>query len=168
MSLKQTKRNTITSEGTQTMTHTYTHLLIHVVFSTEERAPLIASEMRGELFAYVGGTIREMGAVLVTMNSVPDHMHLLVSMSASLSVADLVRAIKANSSRWIHERWPERRKFAWQQGYGAFSVSESATPQVKSYIMAQEEHHRTLPFEDEFRVLLKKHNIAFDERYLWK
>jgi REP element-mobilizing transposase RayT len=150
------------------MAHTYTHLLIHVVFGTEERAPLIAHEMRGELYAYMGGTIREMGAVLLAMNSMPDHVHMLVSVPASLAVANLVRAAKANSSRWIHQRWPERLKFAWQQGYGAFSVSESATSQVERYIRTQEEHHRTLSFEDEFRELLKKHNIAFDERYLWK
>jgi REP element-mobilizing transposase RayT len=124
--------------------------------------------MRAEMSAYVGGTLREMGAVLVAMNGMPDHVHMLVSMPASVAVADLVRAVKANSSRWIHERWPQRRKFAWQQGYGAFSVSESATSQVKRYIEEQEEHHRMLSFEDEFLVLLKKHNIAFDERYLWK
>ena len=150
------------------MAHTYTHLLVHVVFGTEERAPLIAPELRGELFAYMGGTLREMGTVLLAMNGVPDHVHMLVSVPASLAVADLVRAVKANSSRWIHERWPERRKFAWQQGYGAFSVSESATAQVERYISEQEQHHRTLSFEDEFRALLSKHNIAFDERYLWK
>jgi REP element-mobilizing transposase RayT len=139
-----------------------------VVFGTEERAPLIAPEIRGELFAYMGGIVREMGAVLLAMNSMTDHVHILVSMPASLAVADMVRAVKANSSRWIHERWPERGKFAWQQGYGAFSVSESVTAQVERYIREQEQHHRALSFEDEFRVLLKKHNIAFDERYLWK
>jgi REP element-mobilizing transposase RayT len=102
------------------------------------------------------------------MNSMPDHVHMLVSMPASLAVADMVRAVKANSSRWTNERWPERRRFAWQQGYGAFSVSESATARVERYIRDQEERHRAVSFEDEFRVLLKNHNIAFDERYLWK
>jgi hypothetical protein len=78
-----------------------------------------------------------------------------------------VRVVKANSSRWIHERWPERKRFAWQQGYGAFSVSESTASQVEKYIREQEEHHREFSFEQEFRVLLRKHNIEVDERYLW-
>jgi hypothetical protein len=80
----------------------------------------------------------------------------------------LVRAVKANSSRWIHERWPELKAFAWQQGYGAFSVSHSAMAQVEKYIREQEEHHHRLSFEEEFLALLKRHNIEFDEHYLWK
>jgi putative transposase len=118
------------------VSHTYTHLLIHVVSGTAERATLIAPEMREELYPYIGGTMRDGRAVPVIINGMADHMHMhmLVSVPASLSVADLVRVVKANSSRWIHERWPDRKKFAWQQGYGAFSVSHSVMPQVEKYI----------------------------------
>jgi REP element-mobilizing transposase RayT len=150
------------------MSHTYTHLLVHVVFGTAERASLITPEVREELYPYIGGTMRDVRAVPVIINGMPDHLHMLVSVPASLSVAELVRVVKANSSRWIHERWSARNTFAWQQGYGAFSVSRLASPQVEKYISDQEEHHRKFSFEQEFRTLLRRHNIEFDERYLWK
>jgi REP element-mobilizing transposase RayT len=149
------------------MSHTYTQLLIHIVFATAERASLITPEIREQLYPYIGGTMRDVRAIPMIVNGTANHVHMLVSVPASLSVADLVRVVKANSSRWIHERWPERKRFAWQQGYGAFSVSESTASQVEKYIREQEEHHREFSFEQEFRVLLRKHNIEVDERYLW-
>ena len=149
------------------MSHTYTHLFVHVVFGTWDRAPLIAPQIRDELFTYMGGLVRDTGAVPVIINGVPDHEHMHVSMPPTLAVAVLVREVKANSSRWVHERWPDRKKFAWQGGYAAFGVSESVAPDVERYIGNQEERHRKISFEQEFRVLLKRHNIEFDERYLW-
>jgi putative transposase len=149
------------------MSHTYTHLFVHVVFGTWDRAPLIVSQIHDELFTYMGSLARDTGAVPVIINGMPDHVHLLVSMPPTLAVAVLVREVKANSSRWIHERWPGRRNFAWQGGYGAFSVSQSVAPGVEKYIREQEEHHRKISFEEEYRALLKKHGIEFDERYLW-
>jgi REP element-mobilizing transposase RayT len=149
------------------MSHTYTHLYVHVVFGTWDRAPLIAPQIRDELLTYMGGLVRDMGAVPVIVNGMPDHVHLLVAMPPTLAVAVLVREVKANSSRWVHERWPQRKGFAWQGGYAAFGVSQSAAPDVESYIRNQEERHRKISFEQEFRALLKKHNIEFHERYLW-
>ena len=128
---------------------------------------MIVPQIHDELFSYMGGLVRDTGAVPVIINGMPDHVHMLVSMPPTLAVAVLVREVKANSSRWIHERWPQRKGFAWQGGYAAFGVSESATPAVESYIRNQEERHRKISFEQEFRALLKKHNIEFDERYLW-
>ena len=94
-------------------------------------------------------------------------MHVLTRVPAKRSIADLVCLIKTNSSRWVHERWPEHRDFAWQTGYGAFSVSESGVDAVKDYIAHQQEHHKKQSFQDEFRAFLRKNKITFDERYLW-
>jgi putative transposase len=115
----------------------------------------------------MGGLVSDQGAVPVIINGMPDHVHLLVSMPPTLAVAVLVREVKANSSRWVHERWPQRKGFAWQGGYAAFGVSQSAAPDIERYILNQQERHGQISFEREFRALLKKHNIEFDERYLW-
>lgn len=97
----------------------------------------------------------------------PDHVHLLISLGRETSISELVRELKSNSSRWIHETFPNQRNFAWQSGYAAFSVSPSRLEEVRKYIENQAEHHRTRTFQEEFRELLKRHNLAFDERYVW-
>jgi putative transposase len=97
----------------------------------------------------------------------PDHVHLLCSLSKELAVAEALRLIKANSSKWIHETFPQHGSFAWQAGYGAFAVSYSHLDSVKRYIASQAEHHKKSSFQEEFRAFLRKHDIAFDERYLW-
>ena len=107
------------------MAHTYTSLLIHVIFSTSGRAPLLTDAMRLDLHAYLGGILREMDAVPIAIGGTADHVHLLIRLPANLALADCLRIVKTNSSRWVKERWPQQRKFAWQGGYGAFSVSES-------------------------------------------
>jgi putative transposase len=150
------------------MSHTYTHLLTHIVFGTWDRAPLVTSQFRDGLYQYMGGIVRAARGVPLIINGMPDHVHMLVSLPPALALAVLVREVKAKSSRWVHERPSARDTFAWQGGYGAFSVSESAAPDVEKYIRNQEERHRKLSFEDEFRGLLKLHNVEFDERYLWK
>ena len=132
------------------MSHTYTHLVTHIVFSTKDRAPTISPEIKKDLLAYIGGIVREEGGRAFIVNGTNDHLHMLVSLPASLAVADLMRVIKTNSSRWVHEKWPARRNFGWQQGYGAFSVSRSAMVEVHAYIENQEEHHRKLSFQEEF------------------
>jgi REP element-mobilizing transposase RayT len=149
------------------MSRTYSSLLMHIVFGTAERAPLITPEIRDGLYEYMGGIMREMGAVPVTINGMHDHVHMLVSMPLTLTVPDLVRVVKTNSSRWVHEKWPERRAFGWQKGYGVFSVSQLMASRVERYINEQERHYRKFSFEDEYRALLRRHNIKFDERYLW-
>jgi REP element-mobilizing transposase RayT len=149
------------------MPHTATNLLVHLIFSTKQRCPLIKPDFERDLHAYLGGIIREIGGAALCINGTADHVHLLVQVPATLSVADMARLIKTNSSRWVHERWPQHRHFAWQTGYGAFSVSESGINAVRDYVARQPEHHRSRSFQEEFRTFLRKNGITFDERYLW-
>jgi len=149
------------------MSHSYACLLTHAVFSTKDRAPLVAGECRERLFPYLGGIAREGGAKVLTVGGTADHVHVLLSLPPTLCVADALRDLKANSSRWIHDTWPQRRDFAWQTGYGAFSVSESTREAVARYIQEQEQHHRRMTFQEEFIALLKKHGIQYDERHIW-
>ncbi|HYP42021.1 MAG TPA: IS200/IS605 family transposase [Chloroflexia bacterium] len=150
------------------MEHTFTHLVTHVVFGTKGRAPTITTEMKSPLHAYLGGIIKEVGGKPLIINGTHDHVHLLVALPATVAIADLIRVVKANSSRWAHEKWPKRHEFGWQQGYGAFSVSRSAMKDVEEYIANQEEHHRKVSFQEEFLALLKRHDIPYDERYIWE
>jgi len=150
------------------MAHTYTNLLIHATFSTSGRAPLLTDAIRLDVHAYLGGILRELDAAAIAIGGTADHVHLLIRLPANLALADCLRIAKTNSSRWVKERWPERRSFAWQGGYGAFSVSESNRAAVIRYIRDQAQHHRRISFQDEFLALLKKHRVEFDERYLWQ
>ena len=109
-----------------------------------------------------------MNAKPLKINGMEDHVHLLVGIPASISLAELVPVVKTNASRWAHEKWPDRAQFWWQQGYGAFSVSHSSIQAVEAYIERQEERHRKFTFQDEFLALLKKHDIPYDERYIWE
>ena len=149
------------------MGHTATNVLVHFIFSTRNRAPLIKPEMESDVHAYLGGIVRETGGVALVINGMPDHVHLLVRMPSTQSVADVARLVKTNSSRWVHEKWPQLREFAWQTGYGAFSVSESGQDAVRQYISHQQEHQATRSFQEEFVAFLKKNRVAYDERYIW-
>jgi REP element-mobilizing transposase RayT len=150
------------------MAHTYTSLLIHVVFSTSGRTALLTDAIRIDVHAYLGGILRELDAVPIAIGGTADHAHLLIRLPANLALADCLRVVKTNSSRWAKERWPQQRKFAWQGGYGAFSVSESRRAAVIRYIRDQAQHHRRISFQDELVALLKNHRVEFDERYLWQ
>lgn len=145
---------------------TYSRLLVHVVFSTKERHPWIADDMRTDLHGYLGGIARNIDAIPLIVGGVADHIHALIALPTKLSVADLVRTLKSNSSSWVHERWPQRL-FQWQNGYGAFSVSESNKDAVVRYIENQAEHHRQRSFQEEFLDLLNRHGIEYDPRYVW-
>jgi REP element-mobilizing transposase RayT len=136
------------------------------VFSTKNREPHIKLELQPRLFEYIGGVLRNGSCRLLAAGGMPDHVHLLVSFGREDCVADVVRLIKSNSSAWIHEtlRRPDIR---WQEGYGAFSVSHSNLDQVRSYLESQQHHHQTMTFQEEFISLLKRHEIEWDERYLW-
>ncbi|MGO8932394.1 MAG: IS200/IS605 family transposase [Terracidiphilus sp.] len=150
------------------MAHTYTSLLIHVIFSTSSRAPLLTDAIRLDVHAYLGGILRELDAIPIAIGGTADHVHLLTRLPANLALADCLRVVKTNSSRWVKERWPQERKFAWQGGYGAFSVSESRRSAVIRYIRDQAQHHRRISFKEEFLALLKNHHVEFDERYIWQ
>ncbi len=150
------------------MAHTFTNLLIHVVFSTRLREPTIGDAIRSDLQSYIGGILRELRSTPIAIGGTRDHVHLLTRLPADLALADCLRVLKTNSSRWVKEKWPERRSFAWQAGYGAFSVSASNRANVIRYIQEQEQHHRKISFQDEFLALLRKHGVEFDEHYIWQ
>jgi putative transposase len=149
------------------MPSTHTNLLYHLVFSTKCRIPLITKKLQDELYRYIGGIIRAEGGVSLEIGGTIDHIHLLAKLKPAISVSAMLARIKANSSKWANENEMELRKFGWQEGYGAFSVSESQVPAVMKYIRGQEEHHRTHTFQEEYVVLLQKHGVQYDERYLW-
>jgi REP element-mobilizing transposase RayT len=139
----------------------------HVIFSTKRREPMIDPDLAPRLYGYVGGIVRQTGSALVAVGGVADHVHLLVSLGRETCIAGLVREVKSNSSRWVHETFPDRAAFAWQAGYGGFAVSVSQLDRVRAYIAGQEEHHKKLSFQDEFRAFLRRHKMAWDERYVW-
>jgi putative transposase len=149
------------------MANTYTALNIHYIFSTKNRAPIVVGNLRERLWAFMGGIARENGMKARCIGGIADHVHLLVSMPTTLSIAKGIQLIKGGSSAWVHETFPEIRHFAWQEGYGAFSVSVSHVADTVAYIEKQEEHHRLKTFQGEYLAFLKKHEIAYDENYLW-
>jgi len=140
---------------------------LHLVFSTKNRQPWLTVPFAKQTYDYIGGTLRGNGCALLDAGGMPDHVHLLVSVSRELSAAALIRLVKSNSSRWIHDSFPELQSFAWQVGYGAFAVSFSKIPNVQAYIANQKNHHTTETFQDEFRDFLRRHEIEWDERYIW-
>lgn len=146
----------------------YTNLRVHFVWSTKDRKSWIAESFQDELYAYIGGILRKRKHVLLAAGGIEDHIHLLVGMHQSQSIADCVRDMKSNSSGWMHDRFPEMKAFQWQTKYGAFSVSESSVGAVKAYIAKQKEHHQTRSFKDEFMAMLRKHSIEFDQRYVFE
>ena len=139
----------------------------HLVFSTKDREPLLVPDLTTRLYEYMGGICRNHNDVLVAAGGRPDHVHLIVSFGKQTAAAEAVRIIKSNSSRWIHETFPQLRGFAWQNGYGAFAMSYSSLDDVKRYIHNQDEHHRVRTFKEEFLAMLDKHNLPYDERYIW-
>jgi putative transposase len=149
------------------MPSTHTNLLYHVVFSTKCRIPLITKNIQDELYRYIGGIIHNEDGVSLEIGGTNDHMHLLAKFKSAISVSEMLGRIKANSSKWANENKMELRKFGWQEGYGAFSVSESQVNSVVKYIRGQEEHHRKQTFQEEYVALLQKHGIEYDEKYLW-
>ena len=146
----------------------YISSYFHCVFSTKERRRLIVPELRDRLWPFMGGIARQNKMKAIEIGGVEDHVHILLSLPSTMAVSKAIQLIKGGSSKWVHETFPERRLFAWQEEYGAFSVSVSQLDKTIEYITGQEAHHRKLTFQDEFLALLKKHRIEYDERYLWK
>ncbi|MDB2685738.1 IS200/IS605 family transposase [Mariniblastus sp.] len=146
---------------------TFTNLLFHIIYSTKYRKPTIHLDWRDDLFGYIGGIVREQKGTLLKIGGVVDHVLLLAKLGPTIAISDVLRKIKSNSSKWINERSNVSRKFEWQSGYAAFSVSESQAPAVTEYITHQAEHHRKMSFEEEFLAILKKHKIEYDRRYVF-
>jgi putative transposase len=148
------------------MSQTLTNLLYHIIFSTKNRENLISNKLREELYPYIGGIIKNEKGHLLSIGGMDNHIHLLTKFSPVNTVSYMLQHIKGSSSKWIHEKH-ENKSFSWQRGYGAFTVSESNLFNVEKYIKNQHEHHRKLTFKEEYLKLLKKHNILFEEKYLW-
>jgi len=149
------------------MGRSLSYLLVHVVFSTKDRVPLLDAAVRADLFAYLATVVRNDDCECFRVGGVGDHVHLAIRLSRETSVATLVREIKTSSSRWLKSQSPELAKFAWQRGYGAFSVGPSDLNALIRYIDTQEAHHVKHTFQDEFRAFLKKYGIECEERFLW-
>ena len=147
------------------MSHTSGNILLHFIFSTAGRRPLIKPEFRNDLFAYLGGIVRELDGTALIVNGPDDHVHMLVRVRPAHSAAEIARVAKANSSRWVREK--HSAGFGWQIGYGVFSVSESNVPEVTKYIADQEQHHKKQSFQDEFVAFLQKNHVEYDPRYIW-
>ncbi|MFT4586204.1 MAG: putative transposase [Candidatus Binatia bacterium] len=146
----------------------YISSYFHCVFSTKDRRPIIDADLRERLWPFLGGIARQNKMRALEIGGVEDHVHLLLSLPATMPIAKAMQLIKGGSSKWVHETFPEQRLFAWQVKYGAFSVSASQLDTVVRYIQGQEEHHRKQTFKEEFVTLLVKHGIEYDERYLWE
>ncbi len=145
----------------------YVSSYFHCVFSTKERLPIISPSLRERLEPFLGGIARKNGMKALEIGGVQDHVHILLSLPSTMTISKAMQLIKGGSSKWVHDTFPEHQFFNWQVKYGAFGVSVSLLDRTIAYIKSQEEHHRKVSFQEEFLTLLKKHRIAFEERYLW-
>ncbi|MFO0818702.1 MAG: IS200/IS605 family transposase [Pirellulales bacterium] len=149
------------------MGRTHTKLDYHVVFSTKSRVLWISEAIECRVWEYLGGIAKRYGMHPYRIGGVEDHVHLALGIPPTLAVSRALQLLKGGSSRWIGESFPKLREFAWQDGYGAFTVSKSILPSVENYILQQRQHHQKQTFQDEFRELLTKHGIAYVDQYLW-
>ncbi|NOT47519.1 MAG: IS200/IS605 family transposase [Acidobacteria bacterium] len=149
------------------MSHSYVSQLLHCVFSTKERRPMITPVLLSRLLPYIGGIARENKMRLLHAGGVDDHVHLLLSLLKTMSISKAMQLIKGGSSKWIHETFPEHRMFAWQEGYGAFSISISDRQRTIQYIDNQPEHHKKVDFKTEFVSFLDAHEMDYDIRYVF-
>jgi putative transposase len=150
------------------MPSTWTQNFYHAVYSTKDRVELITPDIEPRLYAFVGGILKDLGCVLYEINGMPDHLHALIRYPAALSHSDMLRHMKARSTKWLHESFPHLSEFAWQEGYGGFTVSKSEAPRVGRYIARQKEHHKRMTFKEEFLELLRLHGIEYDEDEVFK
>jgi REP element-mobilizing transposase RayT len=142
-------------------------IYIHLIFATKNRGHVLPDDIRPDLHAYMGGTLNGLGCSVIEINTEPDHAHLLFAMTRTETLSDVVGQVKKSATDWLRARGPQFADFHWQGGYGAFSVSQSAVEEVRTYIRNQREHHRKVSFQEEFRTFLKRYEIEFDERYVW-
>jgi putative transposase len=149
------------------MPQSLSKVILHIIFSTKNREPWLESKVRPRMHAYLATICRDLGGELERVGGVADHVHIITTLPRTLSQAEIVETLKTNSSKWIKALDAQYRGFFWQRGYGAFSVSPSHLDGVLQYIETQQEHHRTRAFQEEYRELLRKHGVQFDERYVW-
>lgn len=149
------------------MPQSLARLLTHIVFSTKHREPIIAREYQEELAAYLGGILRELDCPSIEIRCMPDHAHILCCLSRNHALAKVLEGIKTGSSKWIKTKGGLLSRFHWQNGYGAFSVSQSNVESVRQYIRAQDAHHHRMTFQEEFREFLERHQVEFNEQYVW-
>ena len=150
------------------MAHSYTNLLFHAVFGTRGGQPWLGPDVTERLYAYLAGVIDREGCSAILINGTADHVHLLMAMRQDKILSGVVRAMKANSSKWLHQEYPDLEAFAWQGGYAAFTISESQKQRVYEYIRDQQAHHRKRTFREEFEALLAANAIEYDPQYLWQ
>lgn len=151
------------------MPQSLSKVIVHIVFSTKNHNPWLSdSGIRSELFAYIAVLLKnEVDSSAIIINGVEDHIHILCLLSRKFAIMDVIKKVKTESSKWAKKQGEKYRDFHWQSGYGVFSVSQSKVEHVKRYISNQEEHHKIISFQDEFRALCQKHGIAIDEQYVW-
>ena len=149
------------------MANTYTALNYHFIFSTKNREPWIKQEFQLRIWEYIGGIARSNGMTAFCVGGVEDHIHILLRIPPALAVSKAMQLLKGGSSHWIHDTFPELTGFGWQDGYGAFTVSQSAMEDTKRYIQRQREHHQGRTFKEEYLAFLQKYEVEYDERYLW-
>jgi putative transposase len=142
-------------------------ILVHIVFSTKNRADLILPKIENDLYSYINGIVENNKSKLILANGTTNHVHLLVSLGKTIDISELVGDIKRDSSKWVKEKSRHFENFYWQEGYGAFFIGQSQISDVMKYIANQKEHHQKKDFKDEFRALLRKYEVEYDERYVW-
>jgi len=150
------------------MANTFSQIYIQTVFAVENRQSLIKPNFKEELHRYITGIVRNQGQKLIAINGMPDHVHILIGLKPAMALADLVREIKANSTKFINEQGLVHGRFNWQEGYGAFSYGHSQLDRIIRYIQNQEAHHQKQSFKEEYMTLLRKFDIAFDDKYVFK
>jgi len=149
------------------MSHSYCSAHYHCVFSTKERRRTITSELQERLWPYLGGIARENRLVALAVGGMEDHVHILLSLPSTMAIAKAMQLIKGGSSKWVHDEFPTHKDFAWQEGYGAFTIGISQIDTTKEYIINQAKHHHTKTFQEEFLSFLKKHEVEYDPRHVW-
>jgi len=149
------------------MPQSLTQIFLHIVFSTKNRYPFLEGSVDDELYAYIGASINRLDGIPISINGVCDHIHILTAFPRTITVADFVKDVKANSSRWLKTKGEQYQNFGWQDGYGAFSVSSSKKQVVANYIARQKEHHKQANFKSEFLQFLREYDVKYDERYVW-
>ncbi len=149
------------------MSSTLSNLIYHVVFSTKNRGSLIDSALQPELYDCISGVVNRCNGILLKIGGIEDHVHLVMKLRTDIALSEIVRTVKSNSSKWLNERQDATELFAWQRGYGAFTVSASKLPALLQYVQNQKDHHKKMSFKEEYEAFLARNNIAYENDQLW-